>query len=271
MEDVLRAYDWIRLAEQTREQLAGARAKLAETEGTQREQAWIAEAMELLAGDDSRESLMARARRLPALAAVRQEHAADLIGPWVDALEHLHAGIVYHAGLKSPLLEALFPHRKFEALRRANVDNAQSYGADFQRRLSSSYIERLLAREEFAFAKPSVDDAIAKLAALTSDGDEDVDAEAMLTELTATAQKVEVALQQARLLAEAALVPLPGAYEELGVRNKPKARAAKKEAAPEKEAAPKKEAAPNKQAAHKKKEAAPKKGKKKPNSTEATA
>ena len=77
---------------------------------------------------------MARARMLPELASVREEHAADLIGPWADAVERLHAGIVFHAGLKSPIIEALFPHRKFDSLRRGNLENAQIYGAEFHRR-----------------------------------------------------------------------------------------------------------------------------------------
>src|SRR5688572_13184723 len=100
MEEPLRAYDWIRLADQIREQLGAAQAKLAEAGDHVREQAWLNEAIDLLAQDgDAREKLLAKARRLPELASVRQEHAADLIGPWVDALEHLHAGIVFNAGL----------------------------------------------------------------------------------------------------------------------------------------------------------------------------
>ena len=231
MEDSLHAYDWLRLAEQVREQLGIARAKLAEANGHAREDGWLAEAIDLLEQDrEARERLLSSARRLPELAAIRREHAADLIGPWADALEHLHAAIVYHAGLKSPLLEALFPHRKFDALRRNNVDQAQAYGADFGRRLASSYIERLLSREEFAFAKPAVDDVAARFAALAPDGDGELDDDAkraLIEELATQARAVETAIKQARLLAEAALLPLPGAFEELGIRNKPKARSTK--------------------------------------------
>lgn len=251
MEDTLRAYDWIRLGEQVREQLARAHAKLLETDDHPNERRWLGEAIELLAKDTAeRESLMSRARRLPELAAIRQEHAADLIDPWVDALEHLHAGIVFNAGLKSPLLEALFPHKKFDSLRRANLDQAQSYGADFHRRLTSSYIERLLTREEFTFAQPSVQEVVARFAALGSDGEAELADEerlAICVDLSALAEKVELAIQQAKLLAEAALLPLPGTFEELGIRSKPKARAgkaAKETAPPNLEAeAPKKEKA----------------------------
>jgi hypothetical protein len=278
MEDSLRAYDWIRLAEQVREQLASARAKLAEAGEHEREQRWLSEADALLSGDaEAREKLLARARRLPELAAVRQEHAADLIGPWVDALEHLHAGIVYHAGLKSPLLEALFPHRKFDGLRRANLDNAQSYGADFQRRLSSSYLERLLARDEFAFARPSVDDVTARFAALSSDGGEPEDSAELAKELAAHAQEAELALKQARLLIEAALVPVPGFFEELAIRSKPKTRSAKKEAVKETEPEAPVEAKveePRKKAKEKaqpKEKPAAKRSKKKPSNAEASA
>jgi hypothetical protein len=261
MEDTLRAYDWIRLADQIGEQLSAARAKLAESGDHAKEMAWLAEASELVSQDrEGRDALLSKARRLPELASVRQEHAADLIAPWVDALEHLHAGIVYHAGLRSPLIEALFPHKKFDGLRRANVESAQTYGTDFMRRLRSSYLERLLARDEFAFARPSVDEVVAKYAALAPDGEaalEEAEAAEVNAALGACARQLELAIKQARLLAEAALSPLPGTFEELAMRNKPKTRSAPKE-----KAAPKVESAePEAVASEAPKKAAPKKAK----------
>ena len=266
MEEPLRAYDWIRLADQIREQLDAARAKLAEAGDHAREQSWLNEATELLTQDgEAREKLLSRARRLPELASVRQEHAADLIGPWVDALEHLHAGIVFNAGLRSPLIEALFPHRKFDVLRRGNVDAAQAYGTDFQRRLSSSYLERMLAREEFAFAKPSVEEVTSRFAALAQSGEEaleESEARSLIAELSSRAQEVEVAIKQARLLAEASLVPVPGFFEELAMRSKPKTRSApKSKEAAASEPPPPAEAAPS--APKPKKEKAPAKSQEK--------
>ncbi len=228
----LEAYDWIRLAEQTRAQLVEARGKLDGSAGHERELRWLDEAAALASGDpEVRADLVARARRLPELATVRDEHASDLIGPWADAIERLHAGIVFHAGVRSPIIEALFPHRKFDQLRRSNLDNARAYGVELQRRLASSYLDRLLAREEFAFARPTVEEVSARYASI-ADSSEDApapeEAEALLSALAAEAESVRRALAQARLLAEAALVPVAGAFAELGLKSKPKARAAAK-------------------------------------------
>lgn len=232
MEELLLAYDWLRLMDAVNEQLGIAKTKLGEAGKFKKEQGWLSEAQGLLTKDqESRQALLEQALLLPELASVRREHAADLVAPWADALEHLHAGIVFHAGLRSPLLEALFPHKKFDVLRRADLDAAAAYGEDFLRRLKGAYVDRLLAHEDFAFAKESVAQVEARYAALSPDAGPELEpsvAEEVRQALLKGATQAELLLKQARLLAEAALCPAPGIFAELSLRNRPKPRAGAK-------------------------------------------
>jgi hypothetical protein len=248
MEEIIRACDWIRLGQQVARQLDVAHAKLGEAERTA-ERSWLDEARALLAqGSDERDELLERARALPELAILRQEHAADLIPPWADALEHLHAGIVFNAGVRTPLLEALFPHKKFDVLRRAKLDQAQAYGADFQRRLSTSYVARLLG-SEFAFAQALADEVTKRFAMLAPAPAREANERDEISErLGIAAHEMETVIRQAALLCEAALVRLPGAFDELGLRTKPKARTAAKAKSGAAEAPPEVEKAPAKAA-----------------------
>lgn len=232
MEELLLAYDWLRLMDAVNEQLGIAKTKLSEAGKFKKEQGWLSEAQGLLTKDqEGRQALLDQALLLPELASVRREHAAELVAPWADALEHLHAGIVFHAGLRSPLLEALFPHKKFEVLRRADLEAASAYGEDFLRRLKGAYVDRLLAHEDFAFAKESVAQVEARYAALSPDAGPELEpaaAEALRQALTSGATQAELLLKQARLLAEAALCPVPGVFAELSLRSRPKPRAGAK-------------------------------------------
>lgn len=232
MEDLLLAYDWLRLMDAVAEQLALAKTKLEEAGKYKKEQGWLTEARGLLVKDqESRKALLDQALLLPELASVRREHAAELVEPYADAVEHLHAGIVFHAGLRSPLLEALFPHKKFDVLRRADLDAALAYGDDLSRRLKGAYVERLLTHEDFAFAKESVAQVEARFRDLSPDANGTLAPEAaaeVMEKLRAGAAAAELAIKQAKLLCEAALCPAPTIFAELSLRSRPKARAGAK-------------------------------------------
>jgi hypothetical protein len=231
MTDLYAAYDWIRLVEQVRAQLGQAREKIQGDRSDPLELRWLGEAEALLdAGAEVRAQTLAKALDLPELAEAREEEAEALVGPWADAIEHLHAGVVFHAGLRSPLVEALFPHRKFDVLRRADVSTARAYGEDFMRRLKSSYIDRLLAQEDFAFAKQGVEQVLARYQPISAEqsvtlGDED--RAALIASLDELARGAELMIKRARSLVEAALAAHVGAFQELAIKSKPKSRAPK--------------------------------------------
>lgn len=228
----LEAYDLVSYSAQFQGRLSAALAGLDAAHAHKREAEWLASAVELI--HSSRERLMNLVERslvLPELAAVRVEHAGVLQGRSVDALEKLLADIMFHAGSRAPVVEALFPRQKLPALRRAKRPVMEAYVAELEKRLSGTYVKRMFAEEGLAFAQPAVDEvrvAFARWKASFADANLPADqAEAMRTEFATAAQGLEAPIRQAKLLAEAALLPLPGAYETSGIGLKPRRRAVK--------------------------------------------
>jgi hypothetical protein len=225
----LEACDLIRFAAQYRARLAQAEAELGASAVA--EARWLAEARARLEASGARgERSVEAARALPELTPLREELAAELQGAWVDALERLHAGITFHAGSRAPVLEALFGNVKLASLRRAAVDSVRQAQVELERRMKSAYVSRVLGQEDHAFAQP----VLAQLATAYAQWDgclcpppvEAEAASALREELQAVAAELELPLRQARLLAEAALAGVPGAYERHALGAKPKRRAA---------------------------------------------
>lgn len=225
----IEAYDLLRFAEVFEERLTLANDTHQRRRGLAREKRWIGDAVELLKeAREGSDALLEKARELPELSEVREEFAGDLLQVWVDALEKLQAGITFHAGSRSPLIETLFPHVKFPALRKASRALVEQYQADLERRAALGYVGRMLAQETFTFAPPllgQIAEAFAKWqTCFTTDalgpGDPEV-REALLEH----GQRLELAVRQARLLAEASLSSVRHAYEDSALAQKPRRRA----------------------------------------------
>lgn len=239
----IEAYDLIRHAALLAERLAAAEAELEKKRGLAKEKEWLRAAVEVLSvAREPTHAIVERARGLPGLEEVRDELGAVFQELWVDALERLLAGITFHAGPRAPLIEAVFPLVKLGPLRKARRESALSFADDLGRRMKTAYVMRTLAEPAFVFAQPVLD-AVASAFAQWQDvysGESLPEPEAaqVLKELLAAAKRVELASRQARLLAEAALAPCGGLFEELGLSVKPRrrpARAKEQPAAPARE------------------------------------
>jgi hypothetical protein len=243
-EHPLEAYDLLRFSETFVERLAAAQQELGSKRGHAREKAWLSSALEQMEeAAATAPSLLERVRALPDLDAIREELAGGLQSEWVDALEKLVAGIAFHENSRSPVIEALFPHQKFAALRRATRKEVRGYASDFARRLKSSYVTRMLAQPTFSFAQGVLDriaDAYGRWEqAFAQTGLSAAEQRALRDELSSAAGAMELAVRQARLVAEAALLPFEGMFEGHSLNAKPKKRSSRQltptEAAPEPE------------------------------------
>lgn len=225
----LEAYDLIRFAEAFEARLAAADELLSGREGLEPEKEWLATAIQLVSTERKPSSaLLARVKDLPELEEAREEYAFEQQNRWVDALEKLHAGITFCASSRSPVIEALFPHLKFPQLRRAPRELVAEYVTSYERRLKSSYVTRILSNEDFAFVRPVLElvtQAHASwVASLEPIDIPEEQARPLREELVALGKRLDVAVRQARLLSEAAFVPVPGAFEATGLAAKPKKR-----------------------------------------------
>ncbi len=237
----LEACDLLRFATSYLERLEDAAAVLMRHPPLERERGWLDAAKSLVAEAAAPgERLLERARGLPELPELRAERAGAAQGEWVDGLEKLLAGITFHVSGRHPIIEALYPHQKLQPLRKAAREAAQKFQADFEKRLKTGYVSRMIASEDFTFAVPVVErvrSAFESWMGCYGDGGlSPEDARALRSELAEAGATVERSIRQARLLAEAALVPVPGAYEDLQLAQKPKRRVSKpveaEEAAP---------------------------------------
>lgn len=226
----LEAYDIIKFSEQFLERLTAAQSSLAQKRGLKAEKDWMAAAHELVTSARApTQGLLERARELPELEEVRDDYAGDFQNAWVDALERLLAGITFHCGSRAPVIEALYPHQKLPQLRRCGFDVAEAFARDFERRLKGSYVSRQFAQPDFAFILPAVEQVGAawqKLLSAFGGGEPMPEDQAIeiRKELVAAGKRLDLALLQARLLAEAALAPVHGAFEASGLGLKPKKR-----------------------------------------------
>ncbi|ATB26677.1 hypothetical protein [Melittangium boletus] len=226
----LEAYDLVRFAEAFDSRLATADELLASRPGLEREKEWLSTALQLLRAERApAQSILEKVRDLPELEEVREEFAFTLQNAWIDTLEKVHAGITFCASSRAPVIEALFPHLKFPQLRRASRDTLQEFVTGFERRLKSSYVSRILARDDFAFVRPVLEQVAAAYAqwqaCFVPVQLPHEQAAPLRAELISLGKRLDLALRQARCLAEASLAPLPEAFENSGLASKPRKRA----------------------------------------------
>lgn len=238
---ILESYDAVAFTSALDERLTAATARLAKVRGLGDEKAWLELAAARLAQTRAPLlELLQKAARLPELEPVRAAQRLELQGLAIDAVERLQAGITFHTGSRMPLLDSLFGKLKFAALRRADAGEFEKFCADFDKRLNTQYAKRLLVTPAFEFAVPVLEQLRASFAACRASTSPEplpqAEALALGDALREAATQLELPLRQVRLLAEAALAPVAGAYDASGLGGKPKKRAVK--AAPKVEDAP---------------------------------
>ncbi|MBK7862033.1 MAG: hypothetical protein IPJ65_26120 [Archangiaceae bacterium] len=207
------------------------------------EKQWLATAVERLAAAvGPLEGLAVKSAQLPELEPVRGDLAKSLQHGAIDAVERLQAGITFVGGPRAPVLEELFGPYKLPPLRRAAREEFEKFIGSFNKRLKAQYTKRILAGDEFAPVQP----ALAQLAAafdawknaFSPEPLPEAEADKLRAQLTVAADALVEPMHQARLLAEAALISVDGAFAETGLAAKPKKRSAPKAAAPEVEPQP---------------------------------
>lgn len=231
------AFELLRFLQPFHQRLVAAQDPLSRRQKAEREKGWLKDATALIEVHLGQHAdVLERARALPELQGAIEELAEEDQGRWVDTLEKLVAGITFHASSRSPLIESLLPHQKWPALRRAGKDEVAKYAKEFERRKGSGYVTRMLGQPEFAFIGPvleQVQAAFTKWQECFSPRELPTEeAEGIRKALVDAAEDVEVALRQAKLLSEAALLRWSGAFEEAGLQAKPRKRSGKLEPRP---------------------------------------
>lgn len=220
-------FDLVAHSSQLLPRLKAGEAELAKVAGLSEEKSWIALAHERLSvAREPTGDLLVRALRIPELTSKREEHARVLQNAAIDALEHLHASIIFVGGQRSPLLEALYFKLKLPVLRKCDRDELERFFVDFEKRLGSSYTKRMLADADYA----PVVEAVSQLrktfdtwrGIFIAPPLEESAAETLRQELRQAARRLEVATRQARMLALAALAPLGSAVDAQALIGKPK-------------------------------------------------
>ncbi len=220
---LLEAFELLVDAERLAPRLEAADSALAQLPELADEKAWLAAARARLAGisELTRGNLLDRALRLPELESVKGERGKLLQGAIADEVERLQAGITLASGARSPLLEIVFSNLKVPALRKAARPELERFCAELERRLATSYAVRILATERHQDVARTVQRLGAAVATwrsvfvdLPSDG---AAAGQLRDELAEAGRGVELAVRQARLLAQAALLPAAELLDAAGV------------------------------------------------------
>jgi hypothetical protein len=195
------------------------------------ERTWLAAAARRVEREASRvDEALAGAIALPEFEAERQVKARALFDAWIDAVEGLAVGICSHVSPQSPLLEVLFPHQKFDKLRRGG-SATHAYLSELERRRRTSYVVRLSGEPEYDFLPAllarldAAKLAVEEQARPPELGDDELGA--LRESVFVAADGLRAVLHQARLLADAALSAHPGWLGELGLDAKPRKRAAR--------------------------------------------
>ncbi len=206
------AFDCVAYGEVLEQRLKSASTALANREDAVSEQAWLDAARQQVArAREGTDKLLTRVLRLPELELVRTERGRALQGAVVDALEELHGAINAAGGPRSPLFEVLYSNVKVASMRRSNREDFEKACGDFEKRLGSSYARRMIADEAYASLQPALLHLRSALGdwrwVFASAPLADDEAELLRAELDAAARRLELPTRQARLLAEAALLP----------------------------------------------------------------
>jgi len=228
------AQDLVTFAAQILERLSLASAKLeAGDSETVEERAWLASASQRVnAGLEDTRVALGEAAELPEFAGVRKLKGEALSAAWADAVEGVFDAIVANVSGNGPLIEALFPHQRFASLRRPGAA-AQNFWLEFERRSESAYVRRLCGDPSYEFLPPLLEAAKEtekKLReAMSPKPLPAPKADKLRERVSAAAERLELALRQARSLSEAAFAASPTVACELGLDAKPKRRAPRSE------------------------------------------
>lgn len=220
---LVESFELLVQAEQLAPRLEAAATALAQLPGLDDEKQWLAAARARLeaARVDSHGELLDRAVRLPELAGAKNERGKLLQGAIADEVERLQAGIAYVGGPRSPLLDVAFHDLKVPALRKCGRAELDRFCAELERRLTSSYARRMFKGTPYDAVVPTVKAlgaAIATWRGVFVDPPLDETAAAALRdELFEAGRTVELSLRQARLLAQAALLPAAELFDAAGV------------------------------------------------------
>ena len=230
------AQDLTAFATQTVERLAAASARFdaAHDEATE-ERRWLETATRRVNGAlEGVQRALQEAAPLPEFASARKVKSEALSNAWADAIERVFDAIVANVSANGPLVEALFPHQRFAALRRPG-SSAHNFWLEFERRAESGYVRRLCSDPDYAFLPPLLEAAKATERTLREALTPRPLAEDKALELRAAvslaAVSLELALRQARSLAEAVFAANPALVAELLLDAKPKRRSARAEPA----------------------------------------
>ena len=208
---MIAALEKIREAQALHQRLVSVAVDLAARERLARERRWLDDAVALLADRvEGTHAIVDEAAALPEAGTLRDELVDESCGRWIDAAEALHAALARTFGARAPVLEALFPHAEFSALRRKGFDE---YREAVHRFLATSYVERTLAAEERVHGARDALVAAADRLARLRDPQPPADEAALRRAVDDAAAPLDLALRQVRLLAEAALLPAPDLLE----------------------------------------------------------
>jgi hypothetical protein len=200
-------------AAQLAPRLEAAATAMAQLPQLEDERGWLAAARGRLAAvqSSSHAGLLDRALRLPELESLKAEHGKRLQAAIADEVERLQGAITQVGTARSPLLEVLFLNLKIPALRKCGRSELDKFCAELERRLASTYARRVLATERYRPVDGCVQAFAAALATWRGVFVEpplaDDAADSVRAELVAAGAAVELPVRQARLLAQAALLP----------------------------------------------------------------
>jgi hypothetical protein len=210
-------------AEQLAPRLEAAATAMAQLPELEAERAWLEAARERLATASvtSYGDLLDRALCLPELESVKGERGKLLQAAIADQVDRLQAAITLAGGARSPLLELVFLNLKVPALRKCGRGEVEKFCAEIQRRLASSYAKRVVKGErwhEVTAAMEALGIAIDKWRAVFVEAPLDEQAAAPIhAQLESARRTVELPVRQARLLAQAALLPAAELLDGAGV------------------------------------------------------
>jgi hypothetical protein len=227
-QSIAEARDLVSLAARSIEALRTAGQRLPASAALADERAWLAAATRRVEQQVLElQAAIAAAGALPEFEPERRARGQALFEAWIDSVEALLVGISSQISANSPLIEVLFPHQKFDRLRRGGPW-ARAYLAELERRRRMAYVVRLAGEPEYAFLATLLarfDDAKTALEqheqppVLSPD-----ELSASRNAVFVAADAVWASLHQARLLADAALLGHPGWFDELGLDVRPKKR-----------------------------------------------
>lgn len=156
---------------------------------------------------------------LPELKGLRAEREGGLEREWLAALRGFFEDLRQQVGEGSPLVEALFPHRRFDKLERGGAA-LRAYHLEFSSRRRSAYVRRLATEPDYSFLPTLLErmDCVgeALAASLGQPSLDETQLLALRASIVQAGDGLSRTLRQARALSEAALIDEPELFAVLG-------------------------------------------------------